>query len=178
MNTRRSRSVVLAVVALLYLVVMWLSGARPGREQFVAFEAAGVMRAAPADVRRVEIRRATSSWRVDRSGDAWTLDAQPLPDAAAGHLALATKFLHTARPVRELAGVDAHDDAFGLERPTLEVTVTQADGSTLVLAFGGPTPDRGLQYMRLERQQGGTSSVYLMSAFVGAEWRAVADSLP
>lgn len=178
MILRRSLRVLLAAIALLYLGAMCLTGARPGREQFVAFEAAGVMRAAPEEVRRVEIRRAGRSWRIDRDGAVWTCDARPLSAAAAGHLTLATKFLHTARPVRELAGVEPHDAAFGLQRPALDVTVTRDDGSALVLAFGGPTPDGGLQYMRLDQGPGGSPTVYLMSGFVGAEWLAVAESLP
>ena len=56
--------------------------------------------------------------------------------------------------------------------------VTRDDGSALVLAFGGPTPDGGLQYMRLDQGPGGSPTVYLMSGFVGAEWLAVAESLP
>lgn len=176
MNARAVLRACAALGAVAYLAAMLATGARPGRGQFVAFEAAGLMAEPPEAVHAVELAQGARRWRFERADGSWTLAGQPLAGAAAGHLALAVKFLHTARPVRTLEGPDVApaDPAYGLAAPELAVAVTLDDGSRLDLAFGGATPDGDLQYLRA----GAPPAVHLMSGFVGAEWRAVADSLP
>ena len=166
----------LALLATGYLLVMLITGARPTREQFVAFEAAGVMTQTPDHVRAVELRDGARVWQIGRRGEAWVLDDAVLAPAAAERLSLAVKFLHTARPVRSLEAADiaVGDAAFGFAQATPRISVSLDDGSTLTLEFGGATPDGSLHYVRVQPPL----RIHLMSTFVGEQWRAVVAALP
>ncbi len=166
----------LAAIAIGWLMAMLVTGARPTREQFVAFEAAGVMTVPPARVRRVDVQAGEQQWRIERRGAAWHTARGALAGEVASSLTLAVKFLHTARPVRTLADTASAQALadFGLRTPSLRIGVTLDDGQHLALAFGGRTPDGSLQYLRVEEP----AQIYLMSNFVGEEWQAVAEALP
>jgi|LNFM01.1.fsa_nt_gb hypothetical protein len=166
----------LALLATGYLVVMLVTGARPTREQFVAFEAAGVMTQTPEHVRGVELRDGARTWQIERRDDGWYLDDAALASGVAGRLSLALKFLHTARPVRTLDAADSAtaDAEYGLAAASPRVRVTLEDGESLALEFGGVTPDGSLQYLRVQPPL----RIHLMSNFVGEEWRAVVAALP
>jgi hypothetical protein len=165
---------VLAALAIAYLVVMYTQGARPTREQFIAFEAAGIMAESPAQVREVGIEADGRAWLIERRDETWWLAGTQLPAASASQLSLAVKFLHTARPVREV-GDDADDAdlAYGLGKPALAVRARLADGTQYTLDFGARTPDGSLQYVRAAPP----ARIYLMSNFVGEEWGALAAAL-
>lgn len=166
----------LAVGALGFLLAMLMTGARPRQAQFVAFEAAGVMAETPAAVHALALRVGKRHWALEHAATGWRSGGSTLAPALGAALDLAVKYLHTARPVRilEAADVDARSAEYGLAAPLLELTASMADGQTLTLAFGGPTPDGALQYLRVE----GRGAMYLMSGFVGAQWMTVAQGLP
>lgn len=165
---------VLATLAIAYLVVMYLHGARPTSEQFIAFEAAGIMAESPAQVREVGIEVDGCAWRIERRDDTWWLAGTRLPEASASQLSLAVKFLHTARPVRAMGDdADDADPAYGLGKPSLTVRARLADGTQYMLAFGARTPDGSLQYVLAAPP----ARIYLMSNFVGEEWGALAAAL-
>lgn len=165
---------ILAALAIAYLVVMYMHGARPTREQFIAFEAAGIMAESPAQVREVGIEADGRAWLIERRDETWWLGGTRLPAASASQLSLAVKFLHTARPVREVGNdADDVDPAYGLAKPALAVRARLADGTQYTLAFGARTPDGSLQYVRAAPP----ARIYLMSNFVGEEWGALAAAL-
>ncbi|MSQ68129.1 MAG: hypothetical protein EXR83_08035 [Gammaproteobacteria bacterium] len=212
---RRGLRALLALAALGWLWAMVAVGQLPRQAQFVAFEAAGVMREAPEAVREVRLSQgprqvtlvraapgvargvwvqALRLWQplakpsapgahqhggvVEKAlhtalgADNWTHEGTPLPTARGARLSLATKFLHTARPVRVLSAaelVGTSPAEFGLREDSLNVVVTLAGGGGITLQFGGLTPEGSLQYLRLA----GSDAVYLMSRFVGEEWAGV-----
>lgn len=165
---------VLATLAIAYLVVMYVHGARPTSEQFIAFEAAGIMAESPAQVREVSLEADGRAWLIERRDETWWLADTPLPAASASQLSLAVKFLHTARPVREVGDdADDVDPAYGLGKPALAVRARLAEGTQYTLDFGARTPDGSLQYVRAAPP----ARIYLMSNFVGEEWAALAAAL-
>ena len=165
----------LAALAIGWLIAMLVTGARPTREQFVAFEAAGVMTAPPERVQQIDVQSGERRWRIERRGAGWHTSRGTLTGEVAARVTLAVKFLHTARPVRTLTDADSAQALtdFGLHDPALRVGVTLDDGQRIALAFGARTPDRSLQYLRVEAPP----RVVLMSNFVGEEWQAVAEAL-
>jgi hypothetical protein len=179
----RARTFILpavALVALVFLVGMVMSGSQPVLRQNVAFEAKGVLGMAPERVRRVEFSRGGERLSVVRTGDkSWaTADGADIGGEAGKHLSMAVQMMHTSAPVNdipaaELAGADVA--GFELDPPHF-VAALYADGPAPVLTarFGATNPDGYLQYVRLEGERG----VYLLSRFVGEEWtKALGGSL-
>ena len=111
---------------------------------------------------------------VEQAG--WLRDGQRVPAELAKQAELATRFMHTAKPVRilsaeELVGVVQEQYGFGAD--ALCATLSLAGGGTLNACFGSSTPEGSLQYMRIE----GRDEVYLMSGFVGEAWAALWSAL-
>ena len=139
--------------------------------QFVAFAAEGVLAAEPAAVQGLTLRLGAQGLALQRVGEGWSVEGEPLPPALLPRVNLAVKFLHTAKPVRVLEGADLQEvdtAALGFDDQSLSVRV-QIDRAELTLSFGKPTPEGSLQYLRVD----GENKVYLMSRFVGEEWEAV-----
>lgn len=172
---RRHGRALLVSVALAYLVVMLLTGERPGQGQFVPFEAAGVLSADPARVTHIDIDAGTRHWRLARTAQGWQRDDVVLAAGAAAALELGLKALYASRPVRELRGatIDAHAHEYGLDRPALALRLRSARDIDLGLAFGGPSADGALRYLRVE----GVPGVSLVSPFVAEQWEAVVGEL-
>lgn len=162
----------LALLAAGWLIAMVGWGQRPRQEQLVTFVAAGVMHEAPEAVTALTLSRGRETRRLTREAVGVWRDARGvLPPPLQSSLALAVKFLHTARPVRELdeaeiAGAQASE--FGFDAQDFRVTA-QLAGSELRLEFGRVTPEGSLQYLRMEGHEG----VILMSRFVGEAWEEV-----
>jgi len=111
---------------------------------------------------------------VDQAG--WLREGQRVPAALGKQADLATRFMHTAKPVRvlsadELAGVA--QDQYGFGQDALCATLNLAGGGTLGACFGALTPEGSLQYMRID----GREELYLMSGFVGEAWEALWSAL-
>lgn len=111
---------------------------------------------------------------VERAG--WLRDGRRLPAELARQADLATRFMHTAKPVRvlsaeELAGVAK--DQYGFDQNPLCAALSLAGGGTLRACFGALTPEGSLQYMRID----GREELYLMSGFVGEAWEALWSAL-
>jgi hypothetical protein len=165
----------LAGVALVFLAVMVYTGARPRQQQFVAYEAAGVLDAPPAEVRALEVTMGGRHWQLARTDGAWQVDGAPLTETAGARLEVALKVLHSSRPVRVLRGAAASAEAgeYGLAEPTLELALRIGEKRRFAVAFGGLTPDAGLRYLRVA----GTPDVQLVSTFVHDDWQAFAEAL-
>ncbi len=180
MNTvgavRRHAGTLLALLALAYLCVMLVTGARPRQGQFVPFEAAGVLSAPPAEVTGVDVTDGAQRWQLKRTAQGWRAGTAMLPAAAMLELELGLKVLHAARPVRALRGaqIDARAVEYGLDRPRPVVHLHVKDGRALALAFGGPSADGALRYLRIEGQAG----VSLVSPFVAEQWQKLVEVLP
>lgn len=173
---RRIVAPLLAALALAYLVVMLVTGARPGQGQFVPFEAAGVLTSTPAQVTSVELVDGARRWQLVRVAQGWRLGETTLSAAAMRELELGLKVLHASRPVRELRGaqIDAHAAEYGLDAPRPVLRLQGAGREALVLAFGGPSADGALRYLRVEGRPG----VSLVSPFVAEQWAQIVRLLP
>ena len=163
-----------AFIALTYLVVMLLTGALPRHRHLMEFEAQGVMQLDPERITRVTVSTDGKSMVFIRQTQGWVREggtkAMTIPLTKA--LDLAVKFMHTANPVRvfkpgDVAGTELAE--FGLDRPSLSITLEDKHGVVLEADFGNNSGDGLLQYMRLEDRD----DLYMMSGFVGKEWETV-----
>jgi hypothetical protein len=177
-SMRRLALPLLALLALVYLAAMVVTGAQPVQRQLVKFEAKGVLQIEPEAVQRVALGRGGQQIVLARRGEGgWAQEPGGAVDAAvATHLDTAVKMLHRSGPVREIApeeltGVDTRP--FGLEEPVIVAALSGADGQVLTVRFGALNPEGFLQYMRID----GDPKVYLMSRFIGAEWTAALEGL-
>jgi hypothetical protein len=168
---RRNLRPLLATFALVYLIVMVVSGAMPVQRQLVRFEPKGVLKMAPERIARVEVSRGTQRLMLLRTGDQqWTTAGGTDIGPAGSRVSMAVQMMHTSGPVREMAeaelvGVDT--TPFGLDPPQLAATLyDETGGPVLTARFGVRNPEEYLQYMRLD----GDARLYLMSRFVGEEW--------
>lgn len=173
---RRHAGSLLALLALAYLCVMLVTGARPRQGQFVPFEAAGVLSMPPAEVTGIDVTDGARRWHLERTAQGWRTGATALSTAAILELELGLKVLHAAKPVRELRGaqIDARAAEYGLDRPRPVVHLHVKDGRTLALAFGGSSADGALRYLRVE----GRAGVSLVSPFVVEQWQKLVGALP
>lgn len=165
-----------ASVALVYLVIMLVTGALPERTQLERSEAHGVLQLAPESIRRVTVAADATPAVFVREASGWVREgsAAPVDPGLAEIIERAVKFMHTANPVRELERKDIPDAGlaeFGLEHPRLRITLEDARGVVLEVDFGSDGADGLLQYMRVRDRD----NLYLMSGFVGKEWQAVLD---
>ncbi|MDD1521304.1 hypothetical protein DAA51_20385 [Bradyrhizobium sp. WBAH10] len=165
---------VLAALALLYLAAMVVSGAMPVQRQLVRFEAKGLLKRVPEEVKRVELSRGTRRVTLLRAGETEWVTPDGVNIGAAGlQVSKAVQIMHNSGPVREIeaAGLVGSDPApFGLDPPRLSVKLYGRDGDLVLAAsFGEFNPEGYLQYMRID----GNPRLYLMSRFVGGEWAEV-----
>lgn len=163
---------VLAALAFCYLGAMAVSGAMPVQRQLVRFEAQGVLKVPPEQVSRVELSSGTQRLTLLRQGETeWATPDGTGIGTAGSRVSTAIRIMHNSAPVREieaaeLAGADTV--SFGLDLPQLSVTLYGEEAEPVLTArFGEYNPEGFLQYMRLD----GDAQLYLMSRFVGGEWR-------
>jgi hypothetical protein len=164
--------------ALVYLVIMLLTGALPERRHLVTFEPHGVLQLEPEDITRVTVTEHGTSAVFVRQAHGWSRknSTAAIQAPLTTTLDQAVKFMHTATPVRVFKPEDMADTdmaLYGLERPRLSITLENARGVVLVADFGNRSNDGLLRYMRL-RDRG---EVYMMSGFVGQAWERVATAI-
>jgi hypothetical protein len=169
---RRGLRPLLAILALFYLIAMVVSGAMPVQRQLVRFEAKGVLKITPEQVSRVELSRGAQRLTLLHRGETdWATPDGTGIGTAGSRVSTAVRIMHNSGPVREieaaeLVGTDAV--SFGLDPPQLSVTLYGERAQPVLTArFGEYNPEGFLQYMRLD----GDAQLYLMSRFVGGEWR-------
>jgi len=178
-HARRWRTVLLALLAVGFLLVMVLTGKLPETRQLVKFEAMGVLAVPPEQVRRVDLHVGEHTATFVRLSDhAWAGDTgqEPISGELQEHLEQAIGFLHTSRPVRVMRhdayrGTPLHD--FGLEQPRYAVMLSDGRGVLLEASFGIYNPQDLLQYMQLR----GDNNLYLMSRFVGQAWEHLGEHM-
>jgi hypothetical protein len=169
-----------AALVVFYLAVMVVSGARPRQRQFVEFEAKGVLKIAPEQVRGVELVRADRHVSFLRRGDDnWrTPTGVEINSVLGQRISLAVQMMHNSGPVRELASEDVKDTdpaEFGLDVPRITASFyVSAAEPVLTVHFGARNPDDFLQYARIDSDD----HLYLMSRFIGEAWVAVFDFGP
>ena len=169
-----------ATLVVCYLAVMVVSGAPPRQRQFVEFEAKGILKISPEQIRGVELVRADRHVSFLRRGeDNWITPSGVEIDHALGErISLAVRMMHNAGPVRELAADDVKDTdpaEFGLDVARITASFHgPAPDPVLTVHFGARNPDGFLQYMRIETDD----RLYLMSRFIGEAWADVFDSGP
>lgn len=162
---------ILALLAVGILAAMIVSGHLRESKQFVKFVPAGVMREAPAEIDRVEMRSGTGRWTFVRAPGGWHAvpGGRPAPVSLAGHLEDAIKFMHVSAPIRVMEAAEWEPVGlreFGLEPPHYTAILYHRDTTVLGAEFGAPNPQQVLQYLKLQ----GHDEVYLMARFIGEEW--------
>jgi hypothetical protein len=182
MTWRRRIAVPMVVTFVVgYLAVMVLSGEQPTQRQLVEFEAKGVLKIPPEQVRRVELVRADQHIALLRQDeDNWATPAGAgIDGAVARQISAAVRMMHNSGPAREIPADDVKDAdpaEFGLDAPRITASLYGSDGSpVLTVHFGARNPDEFLQYMRIDNDD----HLYLMSRFIGEAWLGAFDgSLP
>jgi hypothetical protein len=170
---------VAAALVLGFLVAMVVTGAQPVQRQLVRFEAKGVLRLEPEQVRQVTLSRDDRSVTLARRGaQDWRLqDGSAITPAAHTRLDTALKMIHRSGPVREIMPEElegADTASFGLEKPAIVAAFAgEGAGQALTARFGGHNPEGYLQYMRLD----GDPRLYLMSRFIAAELLAAFEAV-
>ena len=178
-HARRWCTVLLALLAIGFLLAMLLTGKLPETRQLVKFEARGVLAVPPEQIRRVAllIGEHTTTF-VRLSDDIWGVgkDQEPISGELQEHLEQAMAFMHTSRPVRVMHRDEYHSTPlheFGLEQPHCAVVLSDGRRVLLEASFGAYNPQELLQYMQLK----GDSDLYLMSRFVGQAWEHLGEHL-
>ena len=178
-HARRWRTVLLALLAVGFLLAMVLTGKLLETRQLVKFEARGVLAVPPEQVRRVDLHVGGHTTTFVRLFDhAWMggKGQESISGELQEHLDQAIAFLHTSRPVRvmhhdEYRGTPLHE--FGLEQPRCAVVLSDGRRALLEASFGAYNPQDLLQYMQLRDD----SNLYLMSRFVGQAWEHLGEHL-
>ena len=178
-HARRWRTVLLALLAVGFLLAMLLTGKLPETRQLVKFEARGVLAVPLEQVRRVDLHVGEHTTTFVRLSErAWVggKGQEPISGELQEHLEQAIAFMHTSRPVRVMPG-DAYRGTplheFGLEQPRCAVVLSDARRVLLAASFGAYNPQDLLQYMQLR----GDHNLYLMSRFVGQAWEHLGEHL-
>lgn len=179
--SKRSRALqwLFALAAAVYLGAMTVSGAMPRQKQLVEYEARGVLHTDPHEITRIALTRDGATFDLARDpGGAWRnqADGTTLTSKAASHLDTALQIMHASAPVKimeaeELAGADTQ--SFGLDDGASAVVLYRGPQPVLRLRFGRLNPEGYLQYMRADDG----ARVYLMSRFVGEEWKQSIEAL-
>ena len=178
-HMKRWRTVLLALLAIGFLLAMVLTGKVTETRQLVKFEARGVLAVPPEQVRRVELHIGEHTTTFVRLSDhAWMggTGQEPISGELQEHLDQAIVFMHTSRPVRVMHRDEYHSTPlheFGLEQPRCSVVLSDARRVLLEASFGADNPQDLLQYMQLR----GDTNLYLMSRFVGQAWEHLGEHL-
>jgi hypothetical protein len=178
-QARRRRTVLLALLAVGFLLAMILTGQLPETRQLVKFEARGVLPVPPEQVRRVELHIGEHTTTLVRlSAHAWVggKGQEVIGDEWREHLEQALVLMHTSRPVRVMPRDEYHSTPrheFGLERPRCAVVLSDGRRVLLEARFGADNPQALLQYMQLR----GDDNLYLMSRFVGQAWEHLGEHM-
>ena len=165
-----------ALMAVVYLGLMFISGAPPTYENRIEAVADGVLTVDPESIIKVELEHRGTTKRFQRDGDRWVTGATgiSLNKLRETLLTRAITFMHTATPVRVLspeAVVGVAPEAYGLDQPTFMVRLSTIEGPVLTAHFGDRANDGILQYLKVE----GRGEIYLMSGFVGEAWLLLPD---
>jgi hypothetical protein len=178
MTSWRRITVPLAVTFVVgYLAVMVISGEQPRQRQFVEFEAKGVLKTPPEQVRRVDLVRADQRVSLVRRGeDDWaTSDGAAIDGAVGKQISTAVRMMHNSGPAREIPADDVKDTnpaEFGLDVPRITASFyVSATDPVLTVHFGARNPDDFLQYMLIDNDD----HLYLMSRFIGEAWLGAFD---
>ena len=177
-HARRWRTVLLALLAVGFLLAMILTGKLPETRQLAKFEARGVLAVPLEQVRRVELHIGEHTTTFVRLSDHWVggKSQEPISGELREHLEQAIVFMHTSRPVRVMHRDAYHSTPlheFGLERPRCAVVLSDGRRILLEASFGTYNTQELLQYMQLR----GDHNLYLMSRFVGQAWEHLGEHL-
>jgi hypothetical protein len=176
---RRWRTLLLALLAVGFILAMVLTGKLPETRQLAKFEARGVLGVPPEQVRRVELHVGEHTTTLVRTSDHRWVGGEG-QEAISGelreHLDQAISLMHTSGPVRvmhrdEYRGTPPKE--FGLERSRCSVVLSDGRRVLLEASFGAYNPQELLQYMQLR----GDDNLYLMSRFVGQAWEHLAEHM-
>ena len=145
-HARRWRTVLLALLAVGFLLAMVLTGKLTETRQLVKFEAKGVLAVPPEQVRRVDLHVGEHTIIFVRLSDhAWVggKGQEPISGELQEHLEQAIVFMHTSRPVRVMRRDEYHSTPlheFGLEQPHCAVVLSDGRRVLLEASFGAYNP--------------------------------------
>jgi hypothetical protein len=165
-----------AVVALLFVLSLALTGGRPD-SGLTHFKPAGLLTAfAPDDAREVEIAVGGRTWRFRREGAWRVVEApQPIPSDAGQRIDAALRLLRDAGPLRVLTAdevAQVPESEYALTAGSLRVEVRASNGAAFGVRFGGRNPLGSARYARVA----GVDGVPLLPTYVAEAWeRAVGE---
>jgi hypothetical protein len=176
---RRWRTMLLALLAVGFILAMILTGKLPETRQLAKFEARGVLAVPPEQVRRVELHvgeHTTTFVRIPDHGWVGGEHQATISGELHEHLDQAVSLMHMSGPVRVMHRDEYRStprQEFGPERPRCSVVLSDGRRVLLEASFGAYNPQELLQYMRL----GGDDNLYLMSRFVGQAWEHLGEHM-
>jgi len=170
-------ALILALLAVGFILIMLRSGSLPETRQLVKFEAKGVLTVPPDHVHRVALTiGARTATFVRLANTTWVLDEQQdtVSEDLLDHLREAILIMHTSGPIRvmhpdEYQGTTLQE--FGLLQPRCFVVLSDAQHTLIEAHFGAYNPQDVLQYMQIT----GRDEIYLMSRFVGGAWEHLGE---
>jgi hypothetical protein len=176
LNQRAARlaGYIAATVMLAVLAGISFTGRWPTDASLERVGSSGIVALPAARVAQVEIVAGEKSLRFDRADGGWEVDGAAVVPALAKHIDTAIGFLNVSEPRRKFGPRDYDPDKiaeFGLDPPTMVVSVTSRGGRTISIAFGEPTPAENSQFVHLL----GQPTIDLLSRYVGVEWQMALD---
>ena len=174
--TARWRTPIAVVVLLVLLVALAVSGRWPGVHSKPPSAPKGLLRVAPNEIERIDIRAGADGFALRRGPGGWTVEGADggVPAELGVHIDTALKFLGVSEPSREIAADELGPEsfaAFGLDPPSEVAVLETRSGVAATVNFGTINPAGTSHYLRL----GGAPTVYLMPRHVTEEWRLVSD---
>lgn len=165
-----------ALLLIMLLVALAVSGHSPELRSLVPFRAKGLIAVAPSDITHVEIRAGQQSVALRRDPSGWTIEgtAGAVPSELASHINAGLRFMQVSGPIRQIAAGEltvANFAEFGLDPPASVLVLGTAGGTVATVNFGVLNPAGTSQYVRLA----GAPTVYLMARHVGTEWQVAGD---
>jgi hypothetical protein len=179
-NGARAAITTIAIAGLMMALIAGLAftGKPPGGQMLQRFAPGGIIAASPADILRVEMRLGKERLGLHRTPTgSWAFDgvtAQTVPDEVTSHLEMALRFMHVSAATRTLEPGNYTSSSiadFGLEQPSLAISLGAADGSVTIVDFGALNPATTSQYVRLA----GHPTLYMLPRHVGNEWQLTAN---
>lgn len=135
----------------------------------------------PDDIRKIQVKTAradetfTATFPQEGSGSSvWYFDEPAGIPVNFDRWGGITFLLGGPKTQRVLAKSFENPSQYGLDRPTVQVTLTLRDGSLRTLRLGAPTPDRGAHYAQME----GFPQLVLVDSSWGDVLARLADEPP
>ncbi|MGQ9684165.1 MAG: DUF4340 domain-containing protein [Anaerolineae bacterium] len=168
----RTTLILIGVFAALLGLVYWLER-RPEPAPALPEAPAPLWSLAASQVTALRVQAGEQDTALARSGDGWAFEGPTAGPADGARIERVVEDLSVLSPQRTFTDTTSLAE-FGLEQPTLTVTLRASDGATRVLLVGSTNPQQTGYYARV--QDG--SSVHLLPGYVVEAVRALLENPP